>query len=88
MRNPHWHIVCWLICFGILSRLAGRVNTGVLSPFVKFLQLVFRCEIDVQVGNGRLNYINGHLAKDRWGGVGISSPPIFSSRVHFRTPRV
>jgi hypothetical protein len=26
--------------------------------------LVFQCEVDVQVGNGRLNYINGYVAKD------------------------
>ena len=32
--------------------------------FVKFLQLLFNCEIDVQVGNGRLNYINGYVSKD------------------------
>ena len=37
---------------------------GCLSPFVRFLQLVFHCEIDVQVGTGFLNYINGYVAKD------------------------
>ena len=26
--------------------------------------MVFMCEVDVQVGNGRLNYINGYVAKD------------------------
>ena len=26
--------------------------------------LVFGCEVDLQVGNGRLNYINGYIAKD------------------------
>ena len=31
---------------------------------MKFLELVFKCEIDVQVGNGRLNYINGYVSKD------------------------
>ncbi len=31
---------------------------------MKFLELVFKCEIDVQVGNGRLNYINGCVSKD------------------------
>ena len=36
----------------------------VVSPFVRFLELVFRCDIDVQVGNGRLNYINGYVSKD------------------------
>ena len=35
-----------------------------MSPFVQFLQLVFCSEIDVQIGNGRLNYINGYVAKD------------------------
>ena len=28
------------------------------------MQLLFNCEIDVQVGNGRLNYINGYVSKD------------------------
>ena len=44
--------------------LRGNVKDAVLSPFVRFLQAVFRCEIDVQVGNGRLNYINGYVSKD------------------------
>ena len=35
-----------------------------VSPFVRFLKTVFQCEIDVQVGNGRLNYINGYVSKD------------------------
>ena len=26
--------------------------------------MVFGCEVDIQVGNGRLNYINGYIAKD------------------------
>ena len=25
---------------------------------------MFGCEVDIQVGNGRLNYINGYIAKD------------------------
>ena len=28
------------------------------------IALVFMCEIDVQIGNGRLNYINGYVSKD------------------------
>ena len=40
------------------------MGTAIVSAFVKFLELVFRAEIDVQVGNGRLNYINGYVAKD------------------------
>jgi hypothetical protein len=31
---------------------------------VKFLELIFKAEIDVQVGNGRLNFINGYASKD------------------------
>ena len=56
--TPHWHIAAWVVCFGLLSRLAGR-SKKYISAFVKFLELLLRCEIDVQVGNGRLNYING-----------------------------
>lgn len=42
----------------------GRTGKAIVPAFVKFLQLVFRAEIDVQVGNGRLSYINGYVAKD------------------------
>ena len=62
--SPHWHIACWVICGGLMSLLAGRTGTAVVSVFVRFLSLVFCAEIDVQVGNGRLNYINGYVAKD------------------------
>ena len=61
--TPHWHIAAWVVCFGLLARLAGR-SKKIISPFVKFLELVFRCEIDVQVGNGRFIYINGYVSKD------------------------
>ena len=37
---------------------------AVVLPFVRFLQAIFHCEIDAQVGNGRLNYINGYVSKD------------------------
>ena len=62
--TPHWHIAAWVVCFGILRSLQGRTGTAVVSGFVSFLQLLFHCEIDVQIGNGRLNYINGYVAKD------------------------
>ena len=63
-KTAHWHIAMWVTCHGILQNLAGRTNTGQVSPFVRFLQLVSRCDIDVQVGNGRLNYIDGYISKD------------------------
>ena len=53
-----------VLCHGFLARLAGNTGKGIISAFVRFLELVFHCEIDVQVGNGRLNYINGYVAKD------------------------
>ena len=62
--TPHWHFAAWCVSFGLLQCLAGRTGTAVVSAFVRFLELVFCCEIDVQVGNGRLNYINGYVAKD------------------------
>ena len=49
---------------GNLQSLKGRIGTNVISTFVRFLNLLFRCDIDVQIGNGRLNYINGYLSKD------------------------
>ena len=48
--TPHWHIAAWVVCFGLLADLAGRTKK-VVSAFVRFLELVFRCDIDVQVGN-------------------------------------
>ena len=62
--TPHWHICAWVVSFGLLSRLAGRTGTDVVSAFVKYLSALFHCEIDVQVGNGRINYISGYVAKD------------------------
>ena len=62
--TPHWHIAAWVVCFGLLKHLQGRTGTKVVSAFVRFLAALFRCEIDVQIGNGRLNYINGYVAKD------------------------
>ena len=62
-RTPHWHIAAWVIS-PILEFLAGRTGTAVVSAFVKFLSLLFRAEIDVQIGNGRINYISGYVAKD------------------------
>ena len=62
--TPHWHIAAWVLSHGILRSLAGRSKSGVVSAFVKFLELMFCCDIDVQVGNGRLNYINGYVSKD------------------------
>ena len=61
--TPHWHIVAWIVCFGHISLLVGRTKK-VVSAFVRFLELVSCCDIDVQVGNGRLNYINGYVSKD------------------------
>ena len=61
--TPHWHFADWIVCFGHISLLAGRTKK-VISAFVRFLELVFRCDIDVQVGNGRLNYINGYVYED------------------------
>ena len=62
--TPHWHIAAWVVCAGNLRLLAGRTGTAVVSGLVYFLHLVFRCEVDVQIGNGRLNYINGYVSKD------------------------
>ena len=65
--TPHWHIAAWVVCTGLLADLEGRIANGVkkgMSALVQFLNLVFDCDIDVQVGNGRLNYINGYVSKD------------------------
>ena len=63
-KTPHWHIAAWVVPVGILRHLQGRTGTAVVSGFVRFLASVFCCEVDLQVGNGFLNYINGYVAKD------------------------
>ena len=40
-------------------------HTGILQLGCSVsVQMLFHCEIDVQIGNGRLNYINGYVSKD------------------------
>ena len=62
--TPHWHIAAWVGPFCLLSDLAGRSSTKLISVFVRFLEIVFQAQIDVQAGNGRVNYINGYVGKD------------------------
>ena len=62
--TPHAHIAAWCVSPQPLRYLKGNTKDRVLSAFVSFLKSVFHCEIDVQIGNGRLNYINGYVAKD------------------------
>ena len=47
--TPHWHIAAWVVCYGIMARLAGRSGKFV-SAFVRFLELVFQAQIGVQDG--------------------------------------
>ena len=62
--TPHWHICAWIACFGLLKWLVGRTGTKPVSALCKFLELVFKCQIDVQVGHCRVNYISGYVSKD------------------------
>ena len=48
---PHGRIAAWVVCLRLMARIAG-CSKKIISPFVKFLELVLQCEIDVQVGNG------------------------------------
>ena len=57
---PHWRIAAWVVSSSHLQWFKGRTGTTVVSSFVKFLASLLRCEVDVQVGNGRLNYTNGY----------------------------
>ncbi|CAK0897525.1 unnamed protein product, partial [Prorocentrum cordatum] len=59
-KTQHIHIAAWLIHRQVLS---GRSGTGDISPFVRFLEEVFRGSVDVQHGEGFLNYINGNVVK-------------------------
>ena len=48
----------------LLPKHCFQSNAPGAIPVVRYLFLVFGCEVDIQVGNGRLNYINGYIAKD------------------------
>ncbi len=45
--TPHWHIAAWVLCCGVFRDLVGRTKEDHKSAFVRFLALVFQCEIDV-----------------------------------------
>ena len=62
--TPFWHMALWTVPHGLLIWLQGRSGTQVVSALCKFLEKLFLCEVDVQIGNGRLNYINGYVKKD------------------------
>ena len=68
--TPHWHFCAWVVSFIPLKDLEGRKGKKaqlagyIVSAFVRYLSLLFQCEIDVQTGNGRINYISGYVAKD------------------------
>jgi hypothetical protein len=58
----HFHIALWAILGMAKHRLEGR-SGEVVSELVTFLEDVFKCRIDVQIGTGFLNYINGYVTK-------------------------
>ena len=67
--TPHWHIAAWVLPHGLLGRLVGRTKDkravrAAGSVLLKFLELIFQCDIDVNVGCGSCNYITGYVAKD------------------------
>ena len=62
--TPHWHMALWVVSFGPMELLVGRSKEAMDSPLFKFLFACFGCNVDIQVGNGRLNYISGYVSKD------------------------
>ena len=63
--TEHTHIAAWVLAHVVLRLLAGNTKTvQVMTCLLHYLFIVFGCEVDIQVGNGRLNYINGYIAKD------------------------
>lgn len=67
--TPHWHIAARVLPHGLLANLIGRTNDKrpgrvVRAVFLKLLETLSQCEIDVNVGCGSVNYITGYVAKD------------------------
>ena len=59
----HIHIALWAIA-RVGLELEGRTGDYTTSPLVAFLSALFGgCKVDVQLGSGWLNYINGYIDK-------------------------
>ena len=56
---PHFHKGLWCVPSRSLDFLVG-VN-GNMTLLVRVIEAVFRGDVDVRVGNGFLNYINGYV---------------------------
>ena len=58
----HIHLAMWALLFADYD-IAGRSGSEVVSKLVTILEDVFGGRVDIQLGNGFLNYINGYKDK-------------------------
>ena len=60
--TPRWRLTSWTASYVPLHTLQGRTGKAV-PVLVKWLASMFRCEVEAAAGVGRLNDINGYVAK-------------------------
>ena len=62
----HVHVIVWATLRLQASRLTGRTDHKHNSPFVRLLEDIFGCRVDVQAGDGHhnlLRYVAGYVSK-------------------------
>ena len=58
----HFHLAIWCVPNGQLKDLVHNPEKkGVSSELGRYLQALFDCDVDIQVGSGFLNYSNGYV---------------------------
>ena len=58
----HFHVALWVL-FEKLDELVHSTKGRRKSRLGLYLEEIFECDVDIQVGSGFLNYINGYVTK-------------------------
>jgi hypothetical protein len=59
----HFHLALWVLAEGDLHDLVHSPKRDRRSELGLYLQELLECDVDIQVGSGFLNYINGYVVK-------------------------